>query len=272
MPTWLGIDIDGGSVKAAVVRSTYRKLGLVRLASAEIGPEGSVVDAVRTAVARAMEGERQVADATAVAIEGARAAVHRLSMPAAAHKQLAEVLAYELEAQIPFELAGAVFDWRLLEPTGEDGQLPIVAVVARVDDVRARIDLVKEATGLEPERVGVGAFALAALAPFEPALAAIETVALVDLGSKASEVLVIEKGEAVFARTLSIGTEQIPDSRARGWRATCASRSRRIVRRAAPRRRRSSSAAAARSSRAPRCTSPGRSRSPSASCRRPSST
>ena len=59
MPTWLGIDIGSASVKAAVVRSTYRKLALVRLASAEVVASGGVVEAVRTAVARAMEGERQ---------------------------------------------------------------------------------------------------------------------------------------------------------------------------------------------------------------------
>jgi general secretion pathway protein L len=212
MPTWLGIDIGSTSVKVALVRSTYRKLALVRLASADVVTSGSLVDAVRAAVGRALEGERQATDATAVAIEGARAAIHRLLLPATAQKQLGDVLAFELESQIPFELAGAVFDWRLLERGSQDGQLPIVAAVARVEDVRARIDVVKEAVGLEPERVGVGAFALAALVPYEPSLTEPGTVAIVDLGAKASEVLVLEKGEPTFARTLSIGTDGLPDS------------------------------------------------------------
>jgi general secretion pathway protein L len=210
MPTWLGIDIGSASVKAALVRSTYRKVALVRVATAEVSASGSVVEALRSAVARVTEGERQAADANAVAIEGSRAAIHRLTLPAAAQKQLVEVLTYELEAQIPFDITGAVFDWRLLERATDDGQLPIVAAVARVDDVRARIDLVREATGQEPERVGVGAFALAALVPYIPSLAEGETVAIVDLGAKASEVLILEGGEPVFARTLSTGTEGLP--------------------------------------------------------------
>ena len=210
MPTWLGIDMGSASVKVAIVRSTYRKLALVRLASAEVAASGGVVEAVRAAVARAMEGERQGVDANAVAIDGARAAIHRLLLPATAQKQLADILAYELEAQVPFDLAGAVYDWRLLERMGEDGQLPIVAAVARVEDVRARIDVVKAVTGLEPERVGVGAFTLGALVPYVPALAEGETLAVVDLGAKASEVLVLERGEPVFARTLSTGTEGLP--------------------------------------------------------------
>ena len=209
MATWLGIDIGSASVKAALVRATYRKLALVRVASVDVAP-GSVDDAVRAAVARVLEGERQHADAVAVAIDGSRAAIHRLLLPAAAQKQLVEVLTYELEAQIPFDIEGAVFDWRTLDRGPEDGQIPIVAAVARIEDVRARIDAIKTATTLEPERVGVGAFTLGALVPYIPPLSQSESVAVVDLGVKGSEVLVLESGEPVFARTLSTGTEGLP--------------------------------------------------------------
>lgn len=212
MPTWLGIDIGSASVKVALVRSTYRKLALIRVASVEVEPSAGVVEAVRSAVGHALMGERQAADALAVAIDGSRAAIHRLSLPATAQKQLADVLAYELEAQIPFDLAGAVFDWRLLERGAQDGQLPIVAAVARVDDVRSRIETVKAATSQEPERVGVGAFALAALVAYVPPLSEGDTVAIVDLGATASEVLILERGEPVFARTLSTGTKGLPET------------------------------------------------------------
>jgi general secretion pathway protein L len=212
MPTWLGIDIGGSSVKVALVRSAYRKIALVRVASVEVAAGGSVVEAVRMAALRALEGEAQSADAIATAIEGSRAAIHRVILPSTALKQLAEVLAFELGAQVPFDLDGAVFDWRLLEHGDEAGQLPIVAAVARVEDVSARIGLVKEATGQEPERVAVGALSLGALVPFIPALAEGETIAIVDLGAKVSEVLVLEHGEAVFARTLSTGTEGLPST------------------------------------------------------------
>jgi general secretion pathway protein L len=210
MPTWLGIDIGSASVKAVVVRSTYRKIALVRLASAEVAASGGTLGAVRAAVARARAGESEAVDAMAIAIDGSRAAIHRLVLPATAQKQLEEVLAYELEAQVPFDLNGAVFDWKLLERGGEQEDLIIIAAVARIDDVQGRIDLVKEAIALEPERVGVGAFALAALVPYVGALAEAETIAIVDLGAKTSEVLVLEEGEPVFARTLSAGTEGLP--------------------------------------------------------------
>jgi general secretion pathway protein L len=215
MPTWLGIDIGTVSVKAAVVRSAYRKIALARLALADVTASGGTSAAVRAAVMEALAGEAQGVDAMAVAIEGSRAAIHRLNLPATAQKQLAEVLAYELEGQVPFDFAGAVFDWRLLQREVEQDELPIVAAVARIDEVRACIDLVKEATAQEPERVGVGAFALAALIPYVDVLGEGDTTAIVDLGAKTSEVLILERGEPVFARTLSAGTEGLPETASR---------------------------------------------------------
>jgi len=215
MPTWLGIDIGSSSVKAAVVRSAYRKIALVRLATADVATSGGVVPAVRDAVAKALDGEKQGPDAVAAAVDGSRAAIHRLLLPATAQKQLADVLGYELEAQVPFDLDAAVFDWRPLDRAETGGQISLVAAVARLEDVRARIDVVKEAIGQEPERVGVGALTLGALVPYVAGLDDAATVAVVDLGAKASEVLVLERAEAVFARTLSTGTEGLPATASR---------------------------------------------------------
>jgi general secretion pathway protein L len=228
MPTWLGIDIGSTSVKAALVRSQYRKLALVRVVSVDVAPGGTVIDAARAAALQVLEGQPQdtsyggrapkspTADAIATAIDGSRAAIHRLVLPETAQKQLAEVLAYELGSQVPFDLETAVFDYRILDrrPDRDDGrdagQLALVVAVARIDDVRARIDVVREALAQEPERVAVGALSLGTLVRFIPALSETDAIAIVDLGAKASEVLILERGEAVFARTVSTGTDGLP--------------------------------------------------------------
>ena len=218
MATWLGIDVGNTSVKVAVVRSAYRKLAIERLVSVDVASPADAGAAVRDAVAKALDGLPPGLDAIATAIDGSKAAVHRLLLPATAQKQISEVLAYELEAQVPFDMDGAVFDWHILDHAvapGTEQQIAVVAAVARIDDVRARIELVKNAVSQDPERVGVGAFALGALAPYIGALTEHEAVAVVDLGAKASEVLVLEHGEAVFARTLSTGTEGLPATASR---------------------------------------------------------
>jgi general secretion pathway protein L len=65
---------------------------------------------------------------------------------------------------------------------------------------------------MEPERVAVGAFALAGLAGHVGPLTEYGSVAVVDLGSAASDVLFLEHGEAVFARTVSTGTGGLPEA------------------------------------------------------------
>src|ERR1019366_6349460 len=228
MPTWLGIDIGSTSVKAALVRSQYRKLALMRVVNVDVPPGGTVVEAARLAALQVLEGQPHdtsygarapkspTADAIATSIDGSRVAIHRLLLPETAQKQLAEGLAYELGSQVPFDLETAVFDYRILDRTAERdagreaGQLALVVAVARIDDVRARIDVVREALAQEPERVAVGALSLGTLVRFVPALTETDTIAIVDLGAKASEVLVLERGEAVFARTVSIGTDGLP--------------------------------------------------------------
>jgi general secretion pathway protein L len=219
MPIWLGIDIGNAMVKVAVVRSAYRKTTLDALVKVEIvrGEDGiEIGSALRAAVESALTTSGPP-DAVAVAVDGSRATVRTVTLPAGAIKQIAEVLPFELEAQIPFEMSESVFDYRVLPrpARAEDGEastVPVMVGVARTTEAMKRIDLAREAAGVEPERVGLGALPLANL------LAVLEnnadhdrsgTIVFLDLGARTSDILIVAGGEPVFARTLSQGTERI---------------------------------------------------------------
>ena len=210
----VGIDIGAHMVKVAVLRVAYRKTTLEALGCASVAEAGGVVEAIRAASAEALAGKP--ADGIAVAIEGVRSVVHTLSLPAGAQKQLDDVLPFELEAALPVEMAESVFDYRVRtgRPAGFDtaeaaSQISILAMVARTEDVRARIELVKGALGQEPERVGAGALTLANLIPTTPALAEEGPVVVLDIGARSSEILIVADGEPAFARAVSWGAEGI---------------------------------------------------------------
>jgi general secretion pathway protein L len=217
MSTWLGIDVGRATVKVAMVRSAYRRVALESLFSADIDEATPVEAAIRTAVTAAL-GKESAADAVAAALDGSRASIHTVSLPGNALKQIAEVLPFELEAQVPIELEESVFDYRVLpgKPGAEEeGQnLSVLVAVARVEDVKARIELVKAATTVEPERIEIGGMPLANLLPHLPALAEAEPVVVVDIDEHSSEVVVFVSGDAVFSRTLSCGTSGLPASAA----------------------------------------------------------
>lgn len=217
MTVYVGIDLGAHSVKVAAIRSSYRKTTLVGLGLRDLPLDATAAqrgELVKEAVRSVLGEKGGSGDSVAIAINGATAAFVTVSLPANAQKAIGDVLPFELEPVIPFDMSEAVFDYRVLAPpSAEKGAtFPVLCVVARTSEVRARIELVKGAIGVEPERVGVGAFSLATLVAWVPALTQEETVLLLDIGTESSDLLVLERGEPVFARTLSVGTKGIPQT------------------------------------------------------------
>ncbi|MGK3997978.1 pilus assembly protein PilM [Sorangium sp. So ce1024] len=206
----LGIDAGKSVVRAALIRTTYRRVFVEALGEVAVTDGVSEAEAIRAAVGLHRP------DGAAIALSGERSFYRRLDLPAAAQKEIENVLGFELEATVPFEMEDAVFDYRLLKrPPGVE-TLPIFAAVARADDVRERIAVVKEALGFEPERVALGAVALANLEAVMPELTAPSAagasvpIAILDLDHLTSEIVILAGGEPVFARTLSRGTAGLP--------------------------------------------------------------
>jgi general secretion pathway protein L len=208
MARYLGIDVGSSYVRAVLLRTSYRRILIEAMTEVEISRAPEIVDVIRMAAGPLVSPGESVA----VNLEGERTFIRRIEIPAAAAKQLTEVLPYELESELPFELADAIYDHSVLRQVSDEEALPVFAVVARTDDVRARIDLVKLAIGEEPERVAPGGLALTSLAAIIPEVGAPGPVAVIDLEEGRSELVIIERGEATFARTLSRGTAGLPAS------------------------------------------------------------
>jgi general secretion pathway protein L len=218
MPTWVGVDIGTAAVKVAVLKSAYRKLQLTGLAAADIAPGGSVEDAVRSAFALAL-GPKGHADSVTTSLPGTLSTLRTLTLPLSVQKQVREVLTFELDSLLPFDVTESVFDHRPLSAarppdTGAE-QMSLSVAVARIDDVRRLIALVKAGAGQEPERVAPGAAPLGNLPALIPNVDARETLAMVDIGQKTTDLLITKGGEPAFARTLSFGTQGLPASAGR---------------------------------------------------------
>ncbi|HMY14759.1 MAG TPA: pilus assembly protein PilM, partial [Polyangium sp.] len=158
----LGIDIGKSVIRVVILRANYRKIILE--AMTEMAITGLETDAIRAAVGT------HKPDGIAIAISGEKTYYRTVDLPASALKEIESVLPFELEAQLPFEMSEAVFDYRIdKRPVGSE-TLPIFSAIARTGDVRERIHIVKEALGIEPERVGTGALPLANLVSIMPGI------------------------------------------------------------------------------------------------------
>ena len=208
MAKYLGIDVGSSHVRAVLVRTSYRRIAIEAMTEYDRRAAPTLEEVVRMAASPLVSPGESVA----VNLEGEKTFVRRIDVPAAAHKQLTEVLPYELESELPFELSEAVYDYALLKRASDEDAVPVFAIVARTEDVRARIALVKDAIGEEPERVSPGGLSLASLSGILPEIGGPQTVALFDLEPGRSEIVILERGEPLFARTLSHGTEGLPQT------------------------------------------------------------
>ncbi len=204
----VGIDIGKAQVRAVELRTSYRRVALERMLEVDVATAGSLEQALQAAGLPLTQHSESVA----VSIEGEHAFMHRLELPGTAAKQLAEVVPFELEAHVPVDFDELVFDYRMLRRASNTDPIIVLAASARTEDVRGRINEVSLALGREPDRVGCGPLPLANLGALSPELASEEPIALVDLGGGRTELVITVNGEAVFARTLSRGTEGLPES------------------------------------------------------------
>lgn len=205
----IGLDIRNRHVRAVLLSTSYRKTTLLSLAEVDRAQYLGLDEAVQACLLPLVPHN----DGIAVAVDGDAAFVHRLRLPPTALKQLAEVVPFELEAQVPVDIDELVYDWLLLPRTGgAAGPIDLLAGAARTTHVKERIAVVSRAVSREVERVGVGALPLANLAAVIPDLLGDGPIAVLELGDERSEIVVLARGYPIFARTLSVGVAGLPES------------------------------------------------------------
>lgn len=208
MAGFVGIDIGKTHVRAVSIGVGYKRLSLGKLEEVALDAVESLERAIQLVCAPLLEH----ADGVAVAIDGDQCFIQRITIPATAQKRLEEVLPFEIEAQVPVDIDELVFDHRSLRRKSSSDPVVVMTAAARIDAVRARIDLLKSAIARQPDRVGCGPLALANLASVVSPLRGPGPFALVDLGAERTEVTVLVQGEAVFVRTLSQGVGGLPQT------------------------------------------------------------
>lgn len=203
MARLVGIDIRATHVRVALLGTSYRGIQLLGHREAPLEPGQKLEEALRAvALSLVQQGEH-----VATAISGDQLFIRDIDLPATAQKQLADVVPFEIEAQVPLDFDELCFDYRLLaRKPGQDG-LKVLAGASRVSAVRQLIDLIQRAIGVEPERIGAGPMPLANLAQLIPELRVPGIVAILDVGLGSADLVILQDGLPVFARTLSVGAE-----------------------------------------------------------------
>jgi general secretion pathway protein L len=203
MARLVGIDVRQSHVRVVLLQTQYRGIKLLGHRQAPLNSPQELEETLRlVGLPLVQQGEH-----LATCVSGDQLFIRDIELPAAAAKQLNDVVPFEIEAQVPLDFDELCYDYRLLGPkAGRDG-MRVLSVATRISVVRQQIDVVQRALGVEPERVGGGPLPLANLAQMLPDLRGPGLVAVLDVGLGSSDLLVLQDGLPVFARTLSVGAE-----------------------------------------------------------------
>src|SRR5947208_1879100 len=118
-----------------------------------------------------------------------------------------EVIRWEAEQHVPFDMANVELDFQILDPDAEGLQMNVLLVAAKRELVDSRTSLLGEA-GLEAGIIDVDAFAIHNAFELNHPDAMQGVVGLVNIGHEVTNVNILEDGVPVLTRDLSVGTRR----------------------------------------------------------------
>ncbi len=214
----IGLDIGSSSIKVAELRETKKGYQLVNFGIVPLQPEvivdgaimntSAVVDAITSLLS-----ERKIKTKDVVAsVSGQSVMIRKISMPAMTEEQLEEQIQWEAAQYIPFEISDVNLDFQILNPADEEGNMEVLLVAAKKEVINDYVTVLHDA-GLNPVVIDVDAFALLNIYEINYPIMENEVIALVNVGASLINIVVLQGGQYVFSRDISMGgnlyTEEI---------------------------------------------------------------
>ncbi len=222
----VGLDIGSGYVKLVEVDHSGDRprlqMALMRpllpdaIVEGEVMDPGVVAETIRDLVAESGLKRKDVV----TAIGGHDVIIKKIEMDRMKESDAREVIRWEAEQHVPFDINSVELDFEVLDPEGESAQMQVLLVAAKRELVENRVALLAEA-GLEASIIDVDAFALYNAFERNHPEGMSGIVALVNVGHEMTSVNILEDGVPLLTRDLPFGTRKIREElqRQRGMTA-----------------------------------------------------
>jgi type IV pilus assembly protein PilM len=212
--TVIGLDIGSGFVKVVEVDHSGDRPQVVRVAMRPLLPdaivEGEIMDygLVSDAVA-GLFGELGLKGSEVVtAVGGHDVIIKPIPMDRMKESDAREVIKWEAEQHVPFDIKSVELDFQVLDPDGEGLQMEVLLVAAKRELIDNKVGLLQDA-GVEPIIIDVEAFALHNAFEFNYPEAQTGVVALVNVGHETTNVSILDDGVPILTRDIPFGSRTI---------------------------------------------------------------
>lgn len=214
----VGVDIGSSSIKVCEIKEKRKEAReLVRFGYHPLPPQ-TIVDGHIMNAGAIVEGLEQLFHRVrhrdvALRISGHSVIIKKITIPLMTSAELAEQINWEAEQHIPFDLSDVQIDYQVLTRHDEQGQMDVLLVAAKKEEIGDLINLTIEAK-LRPRIVDLDTFAIQncyemayGLSPDD------QTIVLLHIGASITTLNILSRGTTAFTRdVLSAGnaiTEEI---------------------------------------------------------------
>jgi type IV pilus assembly protein PilM len=219
-----GLDIGSGFIKLVVVDHSKAEPEIVQVATSPLVPdaivEGEVMDPVLVA-----ETVRAVIDSAGIkktdvvaAVGGHDVIVKPIPMDRMSEHDAREVIRWEAEQHVPFDMENVHLDFQILDPEGKGPQMKVLLVAAKRELIENRMSLLADA-GIQPAIIDVDAFAIHNAFEHNYPEAVSGLVALVNIGHDTTNVNLLKDGAPILVRDVPFGSRRLREAlqRERGF-------------------------------------------------------
>jgi type IV pilus assembly protein PilM len=227
--TTVGLDIGSGLIKLVAISHASGGPVLTKVAftsvvndaivEGEVMDPGIVADSIKGLMASAGIKAKKVV----TAVGGRDVIIKKIAMDRMKETEAREVIRWEAEQHVPFDMDNVELDFQILDPEAEGLQMTVLLVAAKRELVEHKLALLSE-IGLSASVVDVDAFALHNAFEVNYPEAMRGVVGLVNIGHETTNINILDDGVPVLTRDIPIGTRRFKEDlqRERGLSAESA--------------------------------------------------
>jgi len=211
--TTIGLDIGSGLVKVAVIDHSKKEPELTKVSIQPLLPDaivegevmdpGIVAEAIQGALAAAGVKVKQVV----TAVGGRDVIIKKLQIERVKEQQARELMRWEAEQHVPFDMESVELDFQILDPEDEGPEMSVLLVAAKRDLIESKMRMLTDA-GVETSAVDVDAFALHNAFELNYPEAMRGMVGLINVGHEVTNINVLDDGVPILTRDITVGTRR----------------------------------------------------------------
>ena len=209
----VGLDIGSSSIKLVELKKKSDGYELVGVAMEDLGQDtvvdGAIMDANAAALAieRIFAGQKTKSRDVAMAVSGHSVIVKRISAQAANEEELHNVLAYETQQHVPFDLEDVSLSYHVLGRNQAGNAMDVILVAAKKEKILNHTNVASQA-GVTPIVMDIDAFALQNAYELNYQPEPDHTSALLNIGASMMNINIVRGGVPLFTRDVTVGGNQ----------------------------------------------------------------